>query len=121
MAAGALGAGEPVVAQLVDGALAELAGMLLAHCCSEAHGHRHPDSFIINVEAQVCHAWSLHPSGGRGGATAFRQWGQDFLFISFTLCSTNFSVGNNIALPHSLISAGASCPHCPTVAPPKAV
>ena len=32
---------------------------------------------------------------GQGGATAFRQWGQDFLFISFTACSLNFSGGNN--------------------------
>ena len=43
----------------------------------------------------------------RGGATAFRQWGQDFLFISFTACSPNFSGGNNIVLPpHSYLSGG---------------
>ena len=35
----------------------------------------------------------------RGGATAFRQWGQYFLFTSFTACSLNFSGGNNIVLP----------------------
>ena len=57
----------------------------------------------------------------RGGATIFRQWGQDFLFISFTTCSLNFSGGNNIVLHHSLISVRASCPHCPTVAPPMGV
>ena len=34
----------------------------------------------------------------RGGVTAFRQWGQDFLFISFTACSPNFSGGNNIVV-----------------------
>ena len=41
-----------------------------------------------------------------------------FLPISFTACSSNFSGGNNIIFPHSLISVGASCPHCTTVAPP---
>ena len=35
----------------------------------------------------------------RGGATTFRLWGQDFVFISFTACSPNFSGGNNIVLP----------------------
>ena len=57
----------------------------------------------------------------RGGATAFRQWGQDFLFISFTACSPNFSGENNIVLPpqpHLRGGGGASCPHCPMVAPP---
>ena len=56
----------------------------------------------------------------RGGATAFRQWGQHFLFISFTANSPNFS-GAITFCPHSLISVGASCPHCPTVAPPMVI
>ena len=47
----------------VDGALAELAGMWLAHRRSKAQGHRHPDSFIIKVKTQVCHGWGLNPSG----------------------------------------------------------
>ena len=51
--------------------------------------------------------------GSRGGATAFRQWGQDFLFISFTACSPNFSGGNNIVLPPQPHLSGGKLPPLP--------
>ena len=49
----------------------------------------------------------------RGGATAFRQWGQDFLFISFTACSPNSSGGNNIVLPPQPHLSGGKLPPLP--------
>ena len=49
----------------------------------------------------------------RGGGTAFRQWGQDFLFISFTACSPNFSGGNYIVLPPQPHLSGGKLPPLP--------
>ena len=49
----------------------------------------------------------------RGGATAFRQWGQDFLFILFTACSRNFSGDNNIILPPQVHLSGGKLPPLP--------
>ena len=49
----------------------------------------------------------------RSGATAFRQWGQDFLFISFTACSPNLSGGNNIVLPPQPHLSGGKLPPLP--------
>ena len=48
-----------------------------------------------------------------GGATAFLQWGQYFLFISFTACSPNFSGGNNIVLPPWPHLSGSKLPPLP--------
>ena len=50
---------------------------------------------------------------GRGGATVFRQWGQDFLCISFTACSPNFSGDNNIVLPPQPHLSGVRLPPLP--------
>ena len=52
-------------------------------------------------------------SAVRGGATAFRQWGKDFLSISFTACSANFSGGNNILLPPQPHLSGGKLPPLP--------
>ena len=41
---------------------------------------------------------------------AFCQWGQDFLFISFTAWSPNFSGGNNIVLPPQPHLSGGKLP-----------
>ena len=49
----------------------------------------------------------------RGGATAFRQWGQNFFFISFTACSPNFRRGNNIVLPPQPHLSGGKLPPLP--------
>ena len=51
--------------------------------------------------------------GTRGGATAFRQWGQYFLFISLTACFPNFSGGNNIVLPPQPQLSGGKLPPLP--------
>ena len=61
--------------------------------------------------AFFCHRAKIHLAGG--GATAFRQWGQYFLFISFTACSPNFSGGNNIALPPQPHLSGGKLPPLP--------
>ena len=51
----------------------------------------------------------------RGGAAAFRQWGPDFLFTSFTACSPNFilSGGNSIVLPPQPHLSGGKLPPLP--------
>ena len=49
----------------------------------------------------------------RGGTTAFRQWGQDFLFISLTAFSPNFNGGNKVVLPPQLYHSEGKLPPLP--------
>ena len=49
----------------------------------------------------------------RGGATAFRQWEQNFLFLSFTAFSPNLSGGNNTVLPPQPHLSGGKLPPLP--------
>ena len=60
----------------------------------------------MNIRYRSCNV-------GRGGASAIRQWGQNFLFISFTACPPNFSGGNNIVLPPQPHLSGGKLPPLP--------
>ena len=63
------------------------------------------------MTSDVCS--SVPPVAVRGGATAFRQWGQDFLFLSLTAFSPNFSGGNNTVLPSQPHLSGGNLPPLP--------
>ena len=50
-------------AQLVDGSLAELAGVLFGDRRSQTQSHRHPNGVIVQMKTQVGHGYGLHPGG----------------------------------------------------------
>ena len=64
-----------------------------------------------NIVAKPLSIRYSFPTGAVG--KDFRQWGQYFLFTSFTACSPNFSGGNNIVLPPQPHFSGGKLPPLP--------
>ena len=55
--------------------------------------------------------WLVTESGS--APRLFARWGQNFLFVSFTACSPEFTGGNDIALPPQPHLSGGKLPPLP--------
>ncbi|KAF0301986.1 hypothetical protein FJT64_025861 [Amphibalanus amphitrite] len=66
VAASTLGTGETVVAQSVNGAMAELTVMRFTYRRPESQRHCYPHCFIIQMESHTGDGECLHPSGSVG-------------------------------------------------------
>ena len=74
---------------------------------------RSPKNGLCWSSGSMGRIWAEIAFDSRSSATAFRQWGQYFLFISFTACSPKFSGGNNIVLPPQPHLSGGKLPPLP--------